>query len=683
MVSGHIARGVPLYGHIRFDVLHAALLGDVGVDVDLRRLHRAHLRRRQGEGRRGALAVGGGPVDRDGRDRHRVGQALCHLPDGYGVAVVARVLIQQRVRAVRDGDMIPGYIARGVPLYGRARLDVLHAVLLRDIGVDVDLRRLHRAHGGLGRALGRAFRRALGLRHAEREAQVGGPAVLQIAIDRHGCHAQRVDLARGHAAGAQRGAGAGEVLRDERLPHAVEHLDAIVADLSLGAPAQRERAVRDVVYAVHADADDRLDGHLRYADLAGRGGGRGRGFRGGRGRGGGRGGAAQRELQVRPARVVHGAVGGDGAHGDGVEPALLQRGGGEVAGGVGHLLGDQRVARVVLDAHIVGGDVAVGAPGEVDARDRGVDVVYAVHGRLDGGYADPRRAHLARGGRGGRRGRGLDVDGRAVGVEKLLRLHGGHAGHVQARGLLEQLHGRLRHRAEVSGDVGAVVVQLAQAALQPGHAVVGIAALERDIAAVFRRAGGEQPALQRGCGRAGLPQAQIGLQTLDGGHGGVVVGAAGRPLVVVQLLEALVELAHAVARVALFHVNVALAGARGGGVELCKRLAGGGAAGAQAGLLLEHRHRLLRAGAVDAVRAVGEVAQLAQAILQDGHAQAGIAARERLIGVVCGKVLVKEHVLKLGRGHAVDGKAAVGKVGLQKAHRVLRAGAVDAVRIVV
>ena len=170
---------------------------------------------------------------------------------------------------------------------------------------------------------------------------------------------------------------------------------------------------------------------------------------------------------------------------------------------------------------------------------------------------------------------------------------------------------------------------------------------------------------------------------LTAATGGVVVGAAGRALIVVEGLEALVQLAHAIARVALFHVDIAGAVARAGGVEALQRLAGGAAVAGEAVLLLEEGHSLLRARTVDAVRAVGQIAQFAQAILQNGHAQAGIAALEGFIGIVSGEVLAKEHVLQFRGGHAVDGKAAADQVGLQKAHGILRVGAEDAVGVVV
>ena len=390
---------------------------------------------------------------------------------------------------------------------------------------------------------------------------------------------------------------------------------------------------------------------------------------------------------MRPAGIIHGAVDGDRAHGDGVKRAFLQRGKREVAAGVGHLLRDDGIAGAVGHAHVVGGHVAIGAPGETHAAGRAVEVVDAAGNGVDGRNADLRRADVARSGRGRGgghgRGRGLHVDGRTVGEEQLLRLHRGHAGDVQAGRILEQLHSRLGDGTEVAGDVGVVVVQIAQAALQVGHAAVGIAALQSDVAAVFRNAGGEEPVLQRRGSRARLPQAQFGLQALDGGDGSVVIGAAGRALQVVQRLEPLVQFAHAVAGVALFQVDIAGAVARVRGVEPLQRLAGGVPAAGETVFLLEQRHGFLRALAVDAVRAVGQVAERAQAILQNGHAQAGVAAAERFIGIVSGEVAAEEHFLQLRRGHAVDGKAAVGEVGLQKAHGILRIGAEDAVGVVV
>ena len=390
---------------------------------------------------------------------------------------------------------------------------------------------------------------------------------------------------------------------------------------------------------------------------------------------------------MRPAGIVHGAVFRNRAHGNGIDRVLRERRGGEIAGSIGHLLRKQRVAGAVGNAHIVGLHVAVGAPGEVDAVHRRVEVIDAAGNRVDGRNADYGHAHIARRGRGrsggNRRGRGLDVNGRVVGEQKLLRLHGSHASDIQTRGILEQFHRRFGHRAEVAGDVGVIIAQVAQAALQGGHAVVGIAALQGDIAAVLGRVRGKQPALQRRRGNARLRKAYFGLEAADGGHGGVVEGAAGRALIVVQFLEALVELAHAVARIALFHIDIALAGARAGSIEPLQRFARGRSGGGQAVFLLEDGHGLLRTLAVDAVRAVGQEAQAAQAVLHDGNAQAGVAARKGLVGVVGGQVFVKEHILQLRRGHAVDREAAVGQVCLQKPHGVLRVRAKDAVGIVV
>ena len=601
--------------------------------------------------------------------------------------------------------MVARHVAVGVPGDGEVAVHIVDAVLLHG-RLDADDRRgdladgrlRGRFGGGLGGGLGRRFRRRFGrrgrrggrgLRRLEGKAHVRGLAVRRSAVDRHGGDAQGVDLALAHVARAQRGGGGGELLRVERLPHAVEDLYQIVVHVAAGSPADGQRAFRHVLDAIDADALHRIDGHRGDADLAGCGRGRGGGHRRGRGRGSGRRRrrALEGELQMRPTRVVHGAVLGNGAHGDGIDHAFVHGGKREVAAGVGHLLGNEGVAGAVGHAHVVGGHVAIGAPGEVHAARGGIQIVDAAGHGVDRRNAQHGRADLAgRGrGRGGGhgRGRGLDVGGRAVGEEQLLRLHRSHAADLQPRRALEQLHGRLGDGAEVAGDVGVVVVQFAQAALQGGHAVVGIAALQRDVAAVFRRAGGEESILQRGCGRAGLPQAQLGLQALDGGDGGVVVGAAGRALIVVEGLEALVQFTHAVAGVALFHVDVAGAVARGGGVEPLQRLAGGGAAAGKAVLLLEEGHGLLGARAVDAVRAVGQITQFTQAVLQNGHAQAGVAAIERLVGVVGGRVIAEEQVLQFRRGHAVDAEAPVHQIGLEQTHGVLRVGAEDAVGIVV
>ena len=207
----------------------------------------------------------------------------------------------------------------------------------------------------------------------------------------------------------------------------------------------------------------------------GRGGGRGRGFRGGRGRGGGRGGAAQRELQVRPRGVVHGARWWGWRPRRWCRacpaPARRWRGCRRCWSPAGRPACCPCCPRC---AHSRRATLPSALQVKVDARDRGVDVVYAVHGRLDGGYADPRRAHLGpgRAWRSAwawarrRRARGRSREAAASPRWPRRSRPGPRSAGTAPR--------RLRHRAEVSGDVGAVVVQLAQAALQPGHAVVGI-----------------------------------------------------------------------------------------------------------------------------------------------------------------------------------------------------------------
>ena len=732
MISGHIARSSPEDRRVRIDVVHAAVLIACRVDADLRRIHRAYLRRGLAcEAQRGAFAILRRAVCGYRRHGDLVGYAFLHLVKRQRVARLLRVLKVHKVcLAVRDAHVVPGHIARSSPEQRRVGVDVVHAAILVACRVDADLRRIHCAYRRLRRGFGGSVRRRFGrgrgggvrrrfsrscgggvrrrfsrscgggirrgcgggrgrLRRLQGEAHIRGLAIFHRAVHRHRGDAQGVNLAFTHVARAQRGGGGGEFLRGQHLAHAVKHLHQIVVHVAVGAPAQRQRALRHIVNHIHADARNRVDRHRGNANLARRGG-RGNGGRGrrGRDRGRGRGGrAGEGELQVRPAGIVHGAVFGNRTHGNGVEHAFLQRADGQISGGIGYLLGNDGIAGAVGHAHIVGGHIAVGRPGEGDAANRRINVVHAARNRIDGRNANFRRANLAGRGRrsdgGHRRRGGFDIDGRILGEQQLLRLHRGYAGHIQPGGALEQLDGSLRHGAEIAGDVGIVVVQVAQAALQGGHTVVGIATLQGDIAAVLRRVGGKQPALQGGGGHAGLTQAQFGLQAADGRYGGVVVGAAGRALIVVQLLEALVQFAHAIAGIAALHVDIALAGGSVGGIEPLQRFAGGAAVAGQAVFLLEQGHGLLGALAVDAVRAVSQIAQRAQAILHDGHAQAGIAARKGLVGVVIGQILVKEHILKLCRGHAVDREATVGQIGLQQAHGILRFRAEDAIRIVV
>ncbi|OPZ69593.1 MAG: hypothetical protein BWY81_00362 [Firmicutes bacterium ADurb.Bin467] len=344
---------------------------------------------------------------------------------------------------------------------------------------------------------------------------------------------------------------------------------------------------------------------------------------------------------------------------------------------------DQRAADAVGDAHIVAGELAVRAPGEVDRLDGGVEVAYAVDRRVDRRDADLRRADLARGGRrrdGRNRGRRrLDVGRRVLRIEQRQRLDVRDAGHVKPRDGLEQPHSGLRDGAEVAGDVAAVVVELREPPLHVRHAAVRVAALQRDIAAELGRVPRKQPLLDGGRRDAVLLEPDLRLETLHGQYGRVVEGASDGALEVVELLEPRVQFLDAVAGVALLEVYEAGCRLRARGIEPAKRLAGRRAGLEHAVFALEEADRLLGARAVDAVHRVREEAQRAEPLLQYAHAQARVSAGERLVRVVGGKRAGEQELLELRGRDAVDREAAVGEVGLQQLHRVLRLRAEDAV----
>ena len=256
----------------------------------------------------------------------------------------------------------------------------------------------------------------------------------------------------------------------------------------------------------------------------------------------------------------------------------------------------------------------------------------------------------------------------------------GHAVDRQAHGQLELLDGGLGCLVEVAVGAAVVVAQLVQAQLHILHALVVVAAAQGDVAAVFRGGAGEELLLHGHGGDAGLLETHLLLEALHGGDGGGVVAAADLALQVVQLLQALVQLAHAVAAVAALQIDVGGAGGGGVGIETAQGVGVSHAGALQAVLTLEQGHGLLGAGAEDAVRVVREVAKVAQALLHLLHAPAGAAALQGLVGIVGLQAAGQDGALQILVGHA--GHRQV-QIGLQQLHGALGAPAEDAVDVVV
>ena len=360
---------------------------------------------------------------------------------------------------------------------------------------------------------------------------------------------------------------------------------------------------------------------------------------------------------------------GHGVGAVGIQAGQRDAGDGQIQAEVVQVL----VAAIILDGDLVAGHVALGEPGYGHAAVGGGAVgdvedavgVLGVGAQLDDGHADLLRL----------------VIGRSVGIEQGHQGIGiGHAGDRQTHGQLELLHGILGFLVEVAVGAAAVVAQLGQAQLHVLHAGVAVAAAQGDVAAVLRRIAGEELLLHGHGGDAGLLQAHLLLEALHGGDGGGVIAAADLALQVVQILQALVQFAHAIAAVAALQVDVGGAGGGGVGVELAQGLGIGDAGAAQAVLALEQGHGLLGAGAEDGVRAVGQVAQVAQALLHLLYAPAGAAALEGLVGVVGLQTAGQDGALQILVGHAGHGKI---QVGLQQLHGALGAPAEDAVDVVV
>ncbi len=522
----------------------------------------------------------------------------------------------------------------------------------------------HGRRGRLKRGLRRGARGRLGRRvgarqldHRQREPLELHTGVVDGAVDRDGVHEQRVLLALIEGVGVDRGLLVGGVRAQEDAVALVANLPVVAGDVALGVPAQRDDARLHVVdAALHAGhgldrdlgvadgADLRHDGDLHALEA---------------------GGAARHVRGI----AVH-RVGGDL---DGVEHIVGQRRHGHARLRQHRPVVAVGVAVLVVDVHVVLGDRALGEPVEGDVAAGGAVVGHAVDvvlHAIEVVEADDRLADVGR----------RHVDGGVRREQQLLRAHGGHARGLEADLHLEQLHGLLGGLAEAARDLAVIVAQLLQAALQALHAAVLVAAAQRDVAGGLRRVVGEQRPEHRHGGLTGLAQARRALEHADsrGGLGGVA--AAHGAFEVVQVAQAVVQLAHAIARVAGIQVDEAGAAVGPVGVEQLQSLARGLIVHGQAVFLLEQLHGLLGARPEDAVRDVGQIAQLAQALLHADNAQAAAASGQLLVGIVGLEVAREDRALQIGVRHAVHDQP---QIVLEHFDGVLRAGAEDAVHVVV
>ena len=582
----------------------------------------------------------------DGRDVERVGRARSHRG---GIEHIAgrrgRLAGEERVGRIADLNVVLRGILNGFPTERR------RAFIER---VDAVIARLESVNGDDGRFNRLDFLELI----VERKLQRLDSRVVLRAVGRDGVDVEGVHRALGQQVGGEAGLLALGARAGEADAVGIANLDVVAVQIAVGVPAQRDRArieVVDVVLhagdALHSaeyvrDRADlrRIDGRLH----AGK--------------------AHRRRGDVRGVAVLR--IGRDLKRVDAIhgERADGDAGHRHVRVGV-----EQHRAVAVGDADVIVVDGARREPGEHHASRRGAavgQVVDAVHARLIAADADDWRAD----------DRGLDVDRRVGGEQQLLHLDRGDAGGAHADRLLEELHGCLRLAAEVARHVGGEVVQFLQAALQARDAVALIAAAQRDVAVVLRRAGREQALLHGRAGFAVDDQAYLRLEAAHGLRGRGGVGTADAAFEVIQILQALVQLAHAIAAVTLTEVDVARTMRRAGGVERDQRVARGAVGDGDVVLALEQLHGRLRADAEDAVRVVGQIAQIAQPLLHPRHAQPAVAAVELEIGIVGRQRAAQDQPLQLFIRDAVDGAA---EVELQQADGVLRAPAEDAVDVIV
>ena len=487
--------------------------------------------------------------------------------------------------------------------------------------------------------------------------------MIQRAVYRYGAHGQRVYLISvetGKRQAEGRGAVNG-VIGKHGIVVIVGHSVLVALHAAIRAPAEGQRVACNGVYAVHAfnvAAGGRDDQAVDLADLVRI------GFNAG----------AAHEVNVGVGIADQLAVLGMRGHGDGIAAVgvqLQQR-----HGDSGHLrilaVGVYR-AFVVGDADVVAFNGAAGEPGDIDAAIHGVavaDLIQAILEARVGAQHDLRIAdlfgHIILG------SLGAEQIFERVGVSLARLLHAGQ--------VLEVTHHFLGLAVEIAVRALNGIAERLEAFLHLGNAVVIVAAAQRDVTAVFRRAACKQLLLHGGGRNTGLLEAHFLLEAAQRLNGSAVVAAADLAFEVVQLFQALVQLAHAIAGIAPSQVNVAGAAGSGIGIELAQRFGIGHAGLAEVVFGLEQLHGGFGAHAEDAVRVIGQIAQVAQPLLHFSHAQAAVANRKPAIGVVGGQlagenIALKRFVCSAGHG--------IAELGLRQLYGALGAPAENAVDIVV
>ena len=322
---------------------------------------------------------------------------------------------------------------------------------------------------------------------------------------------------------------------------------------------------------------------------------------------------------------------------------------------------------------IIGSDVAIGEPagggaaGRVRCGGYHVFVALLLHKAAQGDF---RRADLLR----------RVVFGSVAVEDRCQRFGIRYAVGVQTVHALEQPYRLLGLCAVVAGAVAVKVVQLGKPALQFFHAGIIIAAAQRDIAAVFRRAIRKQLRLQGCAGSAGLAQTDFSLEAPHGFCRRRGIIAARVAFEVVQLLQAFVQGAHAVAAVAPAQFNVGGAFRRAAGIQALQGSLVCDTVHRQAVFLLEQFHGGLSAFAKDAVCIVRQIAQIAQTLLHVAHAPAGAVDGNLAIGAVGLKSARQNQLLQIGVRNA---RYAQTQIALQHFYRQFGAPAVDAVDVVI
>ena len=257
----------------------------------------------------------------------------------------------------------------------------------------------------------------------------------------------------------------GRVLVHDRLAALVLDAHVVGVHVALGMPIKGDVTGQQVIHAALRAADG-VDDDLGQADGL--------------------------DLQVifisrlEPCKVDLGlgdvpavAVLGVGPDAQRVDLVEIQRGEGDAGAGHHRILVDVHVALGIVHADAVVVHAALHIPAEYDIAVRGAllgDVVDAVVLEIVNLDVDVRFADDG----------GLHVFRSVFVKQQLLGAHGGDTGGLQADLLLEESPRVLGLPVEVAVHGAVVVVQIPQAALQAGDALVVIAAAQHDVAGGLR-----------------------------------------------------------------------------------------------------------------------------------------------------------------------------------------------------